>query len=522
MELKQIIKENWFLILLGLIIGILLLNFNSGNQTPLYSNVNYMEGGALETEISNTYSLQQTLNNYFRGWEKGSTQIGAEWTSFTKDLGGDLSKFYSSNCYKFVNAHNSGCVVKTEFVARKSGWSSGGKMVTTQFMEMSGNSGWKAQALKYITVPGDGEYDVSATTCVDSCPSGVNDPTGGACFSKSTTVTIGQACNVGSKCGEVYVESVCKNDDVYSKFEVWNYNSDCDCVFDSYWYDLDKRCSYGCSENAAGASCDQQPPCTVGSECDKNYVGKVCKNDDVHKNYDIYTYNSNCNCVHDSYSTEFYKNCDYGCSNGVCESGPGPGPDCTDECSYTGEINCEFPISFECGNFDADDCKEWSEGDIRIGKCGVECKSGVSCVSGYKCVDYKCEEIAANTCEDYDYLTSKPNCPSGETAETIKVGDLTCYTGICIFVGQTCEDYNYLTNAPFCPEGENPQTITRGNMMCYTGECEKEGEDYTWVLIGGVIFVIIILSIIYFASSKKNNRGHYPPRRPYYPPPRRY
>ena len=80
----------------------------------------------------------------------------------------------------------------------------------------------------------------------------------------------------------------------------------------------------------------------------------------------------------------YYRYCEYGCENGKCKL-----PSCVDECSR-GQTRCIEYKYYSCSNYDADPCVEWSNGEIIIGKCGVECKSDLDCGSGNWCRNYKC------------------------------------------------------------------------------------------------------------------------------------
>lgn len=279
----------------------------------------FVESGSMEVIVGADPSIN--LYNVIRGWERSDTQIGAEWTSFTKDLGGDLSKYYSSNCYKMVDAYNSGCSVKTEFVARKDGWSSGGQMTTTQITQLSGSDGWKAQALKYITVSGSGEYTVSATTCAVNCPG--SDPTNGACFYKAVTVNIAGEpdCDVGTECKKHYVRTTCEGNKIYTVYEIFKYNSNCECVYNSDSSEYYKTCDYDC-EN--GVCVGSPPSCDIGTECKREDVGSVCRDGNVNKETKIYIYDSNCDCNVDRSVYSVIETCSYGCENGLCKPQDAP------------------------------------------------------------------------------------------------------------------------------------------------------------------------------------------------------
>ena len=75
------------------------------------------------------------------------------------------------------------------------------------------------------------------------------------------------------------------------------------------------------------------------------------------------------------------------CSDGVC------GPDCTDECTTSGDRDCTAQLDgyVVCGNHDADPCLEWS--------ATTPCGSDEICEGG-ECVE-DCIEPEED-CEDYD------------------------------------------------------------------------------------------------------------------------
>lgn len=291
-----------------------------------------------------------------------------------------------------------------------------------------------------------------------------------------------ESCNVGAQCKKDYDGKVCKSGDVYKKYKIYEYDSNCNCQYDHDSTEFYEDCKgQGCSNGV----CESGPVCEPGWECQ----------DSTHKAYK----NSDC-----TWSSVTY--CEYGCEDGVCKEEPGPGP-CTNDCSAYGISECRNNINyFECGNYDADNCLEWSEGSVIIGKCGVECKENNDCPSGV-CNSFKCEIGPTETCEDHNYLTNPSWCPIDKTPETINIGDLICYTGFCSSTDQTCELAGYYTNTPTCSEGETAETIKVDKLTCYTGECLKE--DYIWMVLGGVVFLIIILVIVYVKVSGKRP---YPPQ----------
>ncbi len=121
----------------------------------------------------------------------------------------------------------------------------------------------------------------------------------------------------------------------------------------------------------------QQPP---SSQTIPEEIGKICDPDQV---------GCNGNWIRKCYPdgsgwNEHYKYCKYGCEDGKCKS-----PPCTDECSY-GEMRCIDHTYYTCGNYDDDPCLEWSEGEIVVGECEVECISNSDCNSGDECRNYTC------------------------------------------------------------------------------------------------------------------------------------
>lgn len=454
--------------------------------SPIIASPNvYTEVGYMEVSIEQTQSnFLQTFFNYFRLWESNS-QIRVSWVTFEKDLGGDLSKYNSPDSYKLFEAYQLGCTIKTEFAVRNTATSVNyGNIKDTNVYEMSSTSGWKAESLGFYSVP-DGNYEVSAITSA-TCPSGVSNPMAtykvGGLFYKSGTIQIGTpppiSCadgDVGDKCGEVYVELVCRDGDVYEEFEVWKYNSDCDCVFDSYWYDLHESCDYGCTENVYGASCDPAPVCTtIEEECKREFVENFCKGNDIYKKEAVYQYDSNCNCVYESLDESFVKSCPYGCSNGLCLSQPvkkSDGESCDTNTDCTSGLCLDEgvcgPIGYECwtnagcgagetciyGKCEAV-CTPHCEGfywwdcennmpvnkEILIDKCGVKCISDGDCLSDYVCDGYVCvEKIGWKSFGEF--CTSDDECISGYCLDSEVVcvpAGWVCYTEAGCMFGYDC------------------------------------------------------------------------------------
>ena len=426
--------------------------------SPIMASSNYIEAGHMEISITEPNFLQ-TFFNYFRIWDSSSgdtTQIGVSWVTYEKDLGGDLSKYYSPNSYKLFQAYQLGCTIKTEFVVKNTATNVNyGNIGNTAVYDMGGSNGWKAESMGYYSVP-DGEYSVSAITRAD-CPYGVTNPMGpyDMSFYKSGTIQIGTPtpppcakegescgysasapeccsglicknfqcvtnCDVGSKCGEVYVELVCKDGDVNSKYEVWKYNSDCDCVFDSYWYNLDEKCDYGCTSDISGASCNSAPVCTAGWEC----------TDSTHKAY------KESDCTWSSVT-----NCANGCSNGECLS---PKKSNGESCS----------VSDDC---DSGNCLD--EGVC--GPAGTECWSNNGCNINENCQDGLCV-LSTPKKSNGESCSVSDDCDSGNCLDE----------GVCGPAGTECWSNNG------CNINENCQD---GLCVLSTQPCTPHCEDFNWI-----------------------------------------
>ncbi|MBI4980994.1 hypothetical protein HZC30_05570, partial [Candidatus Woesearchaeota archaeon] len=90
-------------------------------------------------------------------------------------------------------------------------------------------------------------------------------------------------------------------------------------------------------------------------------------------------------------------NCAYGCSNGKCNE-PGSdtvsnydqGSSCDDECFNYGQTKCFGDGWKECGDYDSDNCLEWSDSN----NCGGNkvCQNGECISTGCSNGEYTCND----------------------------------------------------------------------------------------------------------------------------------
>jgi len=162
----------------------------------------------------------------------------------------------------------------------------------------------------------------------------------------------------------------CYDDDVYRDY-IGKGCADSNC-FLSFEIKKQQECIYGCN----AGSCKSKPVDCPSSVCG-GYKGDYSE----YANYRFYNlgsppgegyYFDNNNCKYQN-----YESCEYGCSNGVCNSKPA-------ECS-SGQTKCDGFRYYECSKGD------WVSKGVVIGKCGVNCITGDKCVGEnyYKCKSYK-------------------------------------------------------------------------------------------------------------------------------------
>jgi len=119
--------------------------------------------------------------------------------------------------------------------------------------------------------------------------------------------------------------------------------------------------------------------------------------------------------------------CSYGqvCVNGQCTTPP---PTCQNECSSSGQRQCSGSGYKVCGNYDADSCLEWSQ--------VTSCSYGQICDSGYcttTCQDdcvYGSRRCAGNgyqVCGDFD----TDDCAEWSQVTSCSYGQV-CSNGLCI------------------------------------------------------------------------------------------
>jgi len=223
-------------------------------------------------------------------------------------------------------------------------------------------SGWKA--CEWYNTPSSHCPDCSKKYCNPICAK---------CVKSSPN------CDVGSICKkEKYYEYSCDGKEVVKKqmTKYFTLNSDCNCV-----YSYTKQTAAGtvveiCDYKCRNGHCVDEPSCNVGSECDRKDNGLICKNGDVYREYKIYVYDSDCNCIFDDYETVLTERCSIGCEDGQCIEVV---------CSENQE-KCVDSDYFVCLN------NSWINKGITVGKCGIECLVDDDCSSGYYCYNYACIE----------------------------------------------------------------------------------------------------------------------------------
>jgi hypothetical protein len=113
-------------------------------------------------------------------------------------------------------------------------------------------------------------------------------------------------------------------------------------------------CKYGC--NGATGQCNPEPLCQVGGyRCEKSANG-------TYTNWAQKCYDATKGWV----NTEL---CKYGCdgSTGQCK----PTPPCTNDCAVSGVKMCSNSIAKVCGQYDTDNCLDWSSTTCTYG-CGTD------------------------------------------------------------------------------------------------------------------------------------------------------
>ncbi|MFA4952980.1 MAG: hypothetical protein WC584_02050 [Candidatus Pacearchaeota archaeon] len=295
---------------------------------------------------------------------------------------------------------------------------------------------------------------------------------------------------------------------------------------------LKQVCQYGCSNGV----CNGQIICSSNSECGTDgFTGNnFCSGNDVKRNFVTYTCSnagttqSSCS---NSQSTRLVESCNYGCSNGVCNSQPecSQNSDCDDGIYCNGQEICEnntcesgqqiscsgldLPAIGKCDNvpdgnpftFDSANrifgvCNEESNSCVRgeynisheliIGRCGVECIVDANCDRNEYCSsEYKCEEENNNdgshSGKNLELVSCNPLWKCGDWSE--------CADGI---QRRTCEDTN-LCEIAFNKPAEAQGCSVQLNSIIESVKV-KAGFNYLfWLLIGvGIIFLLIIVVLV--------------------------
>ena len=156
------------------------------------------------------------------------------------------------------------------------------------------------------------------------------------------------------------------------------------CLDWSNWQSCDSQCfscgdgvcNSSCGENSTNCPQDCGPSCTnecsAGQHQCSGTSGRTCGN-----------YDSD-SCLEWS----SWQNCDsqcFSCGDGVCNSSCGENstncpqdckPQCTNECSYSGQHQCSGTSGRTCGYFDSDSCLDWSSWQNCDSQC-FSCGDGV-------------------------------------------------------------------------------------------------------------------------------------------------
>ncbi|MFH1802985.1 MAG: hypothetical protein ABH864_06080 [archaeon] len=144
--------------------------------------------------------------------------------------------------------------------------------------------------------------------------------------------------------------------------------------------------------------------------------------------------------------------CSYGqiCDNGYCVTS------CTDDCSYLGQKQCSGNGFITCGYFDTDECFDWST--------RTDCAADEVCEGGYcvpeepscddECVDgnRECDADGYHVCHDYD----GDGCTEWSYTTDCGLGKV-CLDGFCV-PEETCEDQ--------CTDG-NRECVDEGYHVCH-------------------------------------------------------
>ena len=286
--------------------------------------------------------------------------------------------------------------------------------------------------------------DYNSDTCLEwggerACPAGMS-CSNGECLSQCV-----DECNMS--------ERIC---DGSGYRECGNYDAD-NCA------EWGNTVSCGANQSCRGGVCEES--CT--DECRQDE--RQCTSTGVH--FEVCRDYNNDGCTEWGQTTP----CGNGeiCSNGRCSS------QCQNECQ-SGEKKCDGNGVRQCGNYDSDQCLDWSHltncasnASCRNGECIINCSD--DCSRGEK----RCSGNSVQICGNYDNDNclewgGSVSCNQGETcsngqctlaqscSDECSVGDKQCFGAgfrICgNFDSDSCRDWGNVTN---CNNGE----------VCQYGEC---------------------------------------------------
>ncbi len=288
-------------------------------------------------------------------------------------------------------------------------------------------------------------------TCADTCEDG-------------ECVVVGNiTCSQDSDCGinGLVGDPFCLGLDIFRKFRTW----DCvnpgtpqsHCTFsdqDQFLQNCEEACVGGVCRDVA---CYEAPDCGIDS-----FVGDpFCLGDSIYRMFEEFM------CVFPglpgSYcasevTQQLLDNCDYACLSGECircdensdcnDQNPNtedicvlPGtpfsycenpvpPTCEDECLFASQRICSGNGYKICGDYDADDCLEWSQ----VTQCslGEICEDGICVEEPPSCQDEcvygqrRCAGNGYQVCGDYD----ADDCSEWSQITQCFLGQI-CVSGVC-------------------------------------------------------------------------------------------
>lgn len=265
---------------------------------------------------------------------------------------------------------------------------------------------------------------------------------------------VDEVCSGGGYCSDTY----CKNGDVVYDDVGLATCSNGTCKQGSTKTVVFEECNYGCDENSGSAKC-KPAPCV--NECNSiNDKGCGSGNQNWHCYYDAD------NCLKKSYND---------CPNGqICSSGNCV-PDCTNNCSPSGDKECMNSTSIHtCGNYDTDSCLEWGgEQSCKCyndacQSCSNECSSNDKGCNSSGTKKWSCQFNNSNGCYYKDYVScdfdescSNGYCEQNCSSSCSWSGEKECMNDISI---HTCGNYD----GDSCLEWGAEQSCP-----CYNDSCKS-------------------------------------------------